>query len=254
MITVPLKTDDGPSPRSATAAMNRASTWVSTIPSVYSPNESAVESPAVRPQKNFKHYMNDRSTRLQASFEDDDVPMSAADYASETLRGGDLMKQAHSTSTTSTALARAQSPIPDLPSGIMSPPLEAQLFFGVGSPPTPREARNKGMPLPKDRSMLRAPSQKPNGKLSRTSTKNTTRTLTPPKSHFTARARDEAATKVQSIVKNGYGQSTSRPTSPTGFGAYRGDSEGGFSPVPLEVEDSYDGGIEQRLALLRRKA
>ncbi|KAG8994777.1 hypothetical protein FRB90_000343 [Tulasnella sp. 427] len=100
-----------------------------------------------------------------------------------------------------------------------------------------------------------------------TATVITNRSITPPPSHFTSKARAEANSKVDMIVQRSWEAKDERPTSPTGFGArsesdvepptvlWRQSGGGktfGYSPVPDGVEgDGYVGGIEQRLALLK---
>ena len=106
-------------------------------------------------------------------------------------------------------LHRAQSTLPDLPTGIMSPPLQTQLFFSAerGSQQDQRKLFKKpgGTTHPtianRHQHLLVASGRD----LSRTSshTTSSSHTVTPPLSHFNTFARANATRRVDLIVQMG---------------------------------------------------
>ncbi|KAG8972744.1 hypothetical protein FRC05_009574 [Tulasnella sp. 425] len=291
------------------AFLSRAATLASTIPSVYSP-ETDHASPKVGDARSTgRAVVNGLGLEYDAS----DM-LSAAELA-KAARGrhsGDegIKSQVPSVQTSLPPIQRPQSPLPELPSEIMSPPLEADLFFGERFPPSspprgpsrpatatkvPGQGQDNMMvklkanrrlhsprssPLkdasPTTTRLLAAPAPTsnrlmgPHRTLARNATTVTTitnRSVTPPPSHFTSKARAEANSKVDMIVQKSWEAKDERPMSPTGFGARSGGDVGppamlwrqgggdqtyGYSSVSNGGDgDGYAVGIEQRLALLR---
>ncbi|KIO32342.1 hypothetical protein M407DRAFT_4535 [Tulasnella calospora MUT 4182] len=289
------------------AFLSRATTLASTIPSVYSPETDHASPMPEDTQSTERLAVNGLGLEYDRS---GDV-LSAAEMAKAARRrhkGDEVIKNA-STQTFLPPIQRPKYPFPELPSEIMSPPLEADLFFSEGSLPssppwspshpatatkvpswgqdnTPLKLKaNRRLHSPRSSPLktasptvtrlLAAPAPTsnrlmgPHRTLARNATTVTTitnRSVTPPPSHFTSKARAEANSKVDMIVQKSWEAKDERPTSPTGFGARSegdlgppavlwrqgGGPKYGHSPIPDGVEgDGYAGGIEQRLAFLR---
>ncbi|KAG8958064.1 hypothetical protein FRC00_003088 [Tulasnella sp. 408] len=289
------------------AFLSRATTLASTIPSVYSPETDHASPKPEDPHSTERLAVNG----LGLEYDDASDVLSAAEMAKAAQgrhKGDEVIKNTLA-QTSFPPIQRPKYPFPELPSEIMSPPLEADLFFSEGSLPSspPRSPSHpatatkvpswgqdntplklkanrrlhspRSSPLkaasPTATRLLAAPAPTsnrlmgPHRSLARNATTATTitnRSVTPPPSHFTSKARAEANSRVELIVQNSWEAKDERPTSPTGFGARSesdlgppavlwrqgGGQKYGHSPIPDGVEgDGYAGGIEQRLALLR---
>jgi len=166
--------------------MSRHDTLASTIASSYSPSNTPAPPPkrqALSQQKSFKAFTEERQRKTKSQGTGEDVT-SAAQMASASRSR--MSKHAPNESISATLPPRAKSPIPDPPARVMSPPLQADLFFSPTSSPT-KHSR------PKPQTNLQT-------QVKRNPSQATTATTN--RSHISMGRRGaEAAAKVDEILK-----------------------------------------------------
>ncbi|KAG8901019.1 hypothetical protein FRB99_005598 [Tulasnella sp. 403] len=227
-------------------SLHRLDTTASTVPSIYSPQVAAASGSPSR-TTSVKRFGKGKAGLKQGRLalegarvllENDEDVISAADMAKKSRRfkkGPVTLSPPTSNKDVNTEngrsvpvlspaeLHKAQSPLPDVPSGIMSPPLEASLFFSSSSP---TKSPRKGPRTPNPKLQTSSNGSRNLNRNATTSTTKTTSSVTPPPSHFSTRARAQANSKVEGIVKHGYSAKAGNdlPSSPTAFGAWDGPS------------------------------
>ncbi|KAG8887836.1 hypothetical protein FRB98_008859 [Tulasnella sp. 332] len=209
-----------------TGGMSRMDTSVSTVPSAYSPATTMAGIGSPSPvmtstrQKSFKAFSEERKKALTAS----SISTRSRRLATEMdVTSAAQMSKLSRKKPTSTAAGRisskissyapsapipvsrqyplrAQSPLPDLPSGIMSPPLQAELFFSpspsVDIGPSKWNGKEREKTQVTARAQLESAATKSGGQsLNTSSTMETRRAFKPPPTTFSTHLRVSGAGK-----------------------------------------------------------